>query len=112
VKQALAILSIVLVAAGCKAIGASSVKCDSFEGKADGAVWSKCTDKVKREIACSPSLGVRNQTVAPKLGSSDLVCECFEDGAKKGFFFAKDPPLATLEDAKRVAKANCRWSLD
>jgi hypothetical protein len=54
--------------------------CGTFEGGKTSAVWSECPDKVRREVRCAPFI-------------DDLKCDCYEDGVRKWFFSAKDPPL-------------------
>lgn len=63
------------------------------------AAWTECPDKVRREVRCAPFI-------------DELKCDCYEDGVSKWFFNAKDPPLASRDDATRVANANCHWSLE
>jgi hypothetical protein len=73
--------------------------CTTFEGGTLSAAWSECPDKTRREVKCATFI-------------DDLKCDCLEDGVRKTFFMAKDPPLSLRADATRVANANCHWSLE
>ena len=104
--RALIVLCLALssfVAIGCtrksEAHDGKRAACASFEGGKMSAQWTGCPDKVRREVKCAPFI-------------DELKCDCYEDGASKWFFNAKDPPLATRADATRVANANCHWSLE
>jgi hypothetical protein len=91
-----------LMTAGCHRPGTDDGKakaCRTFAGGKLNATWTQCPDMVRREVSCAPFV-------------DSLKCDCLEDGAQKWFFNAKDPPLATREDATRVANANCHWSLE
>jgi hypothetical protein len=95
-------LVVVLIVAplSCKLFSdRKAAACTSFEGGNLTATWTGCPDKVRREIKCATFI-------------DDLKCDCYEDGAQKTFFHAKDPPLSNRTDATRVANANCRWSLE
>lgn len=73
--------------------------CKTFEGGKLSASWTDCPDKIRREVSCHVFV-------------SDLTCDCLEDGVKKWFFSATNPPLETREDATRIANTNCHWGLE
>lgn len=97
------VLVAVWIAVGCRKGGLTTdgraAQCGTFTGGNLNASWSQCPDKVQRQVSCYPFV-------------QDLHCDCIEDGAKTWFFTATNPPLASREDATRVANANCHWSLE
>lgn len=101
------VLGVVLAAGACKkpqdTVDASTDEkapaCATFIGGKMTATWTRCPDKIKREIRCATFV-------------NDLKCDCYEDGVSKDWFKGSDPALATRESATRIANANCGWSLE
>src|SRR3954471_13780025 len=89
--------------ASCKDLKGGA-HCGTFEGDAMSARWSACSDKVKRQIQCKalPSLGMQMIGIPKQTRDITLDCDCLEDGAIRFSFRAKEPPLASREDATRL----------
>jgi hypothetical protein len=69
--------------------------CRDFSSGDRGARWDGCADHVRRELTCKPFM------------DDELSCTCLEDGVHRWAFSARNPPLASRDDASRVARANC-----
>jgi hypothetical protein len=69
--------------------------CRDFSSGDLGARWDGCADHVRRELTCKPFM------------DGEVSCKCFEDGVHRWGFSARNPPLASRDDASRVARANC-----
>lgn len=91
--------------------GSELSDCGAFSGGASQATWRSCPSKATFTLSCEPTFGAAlpvPRGSRPE-GFDDLTCHCLRDGEKTWFFYAKTPPpLASREDAERVAQASCK----
>lgn len=79
------------------ASGSVATSCAQFHGETRAATWDACSDRVKRALSCTASVG-------------GFDCACVEDGVEKWRFTTRDPHLETATLASGLAKSNCHQS--